>query len=394
MTLTAPAPLLLIPGPTPVPQPVLEALARPTESHSSHTTGLALRRVQEGLFQAVGAAPRDDDGPLAFVLAGSGTLALECALVNLVAPGEKLVVVSHGLFGDRFAAVGRAIGAEVVEVSCPWGERVATERVAAALKDSGARVLAATHVDTSTAVVSPYLEYAKIAKEMDAILVLDAVAGCGGMPIGMDDAGIGVVISASQKALGMPPGLGLLVVSAGAMAKRKAMGSCRSYFLDWVNWEGAMRDSEARYFATLPTNLICAAGAAIETAQAEGWEARFARHSRMARAFRRGMRAIGLESMAEESILGTTVTALRLPPGVTPISVRQEVSKEGVAVAGGIGAWAESAIRVGHMGAAGLPELLQGAAALETALLRLGVPVERGAGVSELLCGWEAEIPS
>jgi aspartate aminotransferase-like enzyme len=106
------------------------------------------------------------------------------------------------------------------------------------------------------------------------------------------------------------------------------------------------------------------------------------------------MRAIGLESMAEESILGTTVTALRLPPGVTPISVRKEVSKEGVAVAGGIGAWAESAIRVGHMGAAGLPELLQGAAALETSLLRLGVPVERGAGVSELLCGWEAEIPS
>jgi aspartate aminotransferase-like enzyme len=317
-------------------------------------------------------------------------MALESGLVNLVAPGEKLVVIKHGLFGDRFAAVGKALGADVVEVSCPWGERVETERVAAALRESGARVLAATHVDTSTGVVSPFLEYAKVASEMGVTMVLDAVAGCGGMPIGMDEAGIGVVISASQKALGMPPGLALLVVSSSALARRRELGSCRSYFLDWLNWEGAMRDSEARYFATLPTNHICAAAAAIDTAEAEGWEPRFERHARMARAVRRGMRAMGLEPMADEALLGTTVTALRLPAGLTPTAVRQEVAKEGVAVAGGLGAWADTAIRIGHMGATGLPELLQGTAALEMGLLRLGVPVEQGAGVSELLCGWEA----
>jgi aspartate aminotransferase-like enzyme len=373
-----------------VPQAVLEALARPTESHSSHTTALALRRTQAGLLKAVGATQAGDDGALAFVLAGSGTMALESGLVNLVAPGEKLVVVKHGLFGDRFAAVGKALGADVVEVSCPWGERVETDRVAAALKESGARVLAATHVDTSTGVVSPFREYAKVASEMGVTMVLDAVAGCGGMPIGMDEAGIGVVISASQKALGMPPGLALLVVSSDALARRRELGNCRSYFLDWLNWEGAMRDSEARYFATLPTNLICAAGAAIETAETEGWGARFERHARMARAVRRGMRAMGLEPMADEAFLGTTVTALRLPAGLTPTAVRQEVAKDGVAVAGGLGAWADSAIRIGHMGATGLPELLQGTAALEMGLLRLGVPIEQGAGVSELLCGWEA----
>ncbi len=386
------APLLLIPGPTPVPQRVLEALARPTESHSSSVTAAALQRLQAGVAQAVGAQPGGQDAPLVLVLAGSGTLALECGIVNLVAPGDKLLVVSHGLFGDRYAAVGRAIGADVEVVECPWGEQVPPEQVEAALKSSGARVMAATHVDTATGVVSPFREYAEIADRLGVTMVLDAVATVGGMPVDMIDNGIDVVVTASQKALGMPPGLAILVVSQRALEARRRLPGCRSYFLDWLNWEPTMADSAGRYFATLPTNMIVAGGAAADIAIEEGWDNRFRRHRRMARSVRRGLRALGLTPLADEAVLGATVTATGVPAGVTPADLRLEVAKDGVAIAGAIGKWAPLGVRFGHMGAADLPDLLQGVAAVEAALARLGAPVERGAGVAELVTGWGEEL--
>ena len=379
------APLLLIPGPTPVPQPVLEALARPTESHSSPATAAALRQIQAGLLEAVGGTGPEN---LALVLAGSGTLGLEAALTNLLRPGETLLVVNHGYFGDRFAEVGRALGAEVVEVSCPWGKQVEPHRVADALRESGAQVMTVTHVDTATGVVAPFAEYTEIARQRGAMMVLDSVAGTGGMPVGMDDLGIDVVVTASQKALGAPPGLALLAISPAALERRRAIGRAQSYFLDWMRWEPPMRDSSGRYFATLPTNLIAAAGVALTLAGSEGWESRFARHRRMGRAVRQALRALGLEPLAQEEVSSATVTAFAVPEGVTPTALRTEVAREGVAIAGGLAAWSTSAGRIGHMGAAGLPELLRGVAALEAALARLGQEVQPGRGVSALLASW------
>ncbi len=386
------SPLLLIPGPTPVPQRVLEALARPTEGHSSAATAAALQRLQLGVAQAVGAPASGTGAPLVLALAGSGTLALECGIVNLVAPGEKLLVVSHGLFGDRYAAVGRALGAEVEVVECPWGEQVAPELVEAALKASGARVMAATHVDTATGVMSPFREYARVARELGVLMVLDAVATVGGMPVDMSESGIDVVVTASQKALGMPPGLAILVISPAALEARRRLPSCRSYFLDWLNWEATMGDPMGRYFATLPTNMIIAGAEAVDIAIEEGWDDRFRRHRRMARSVRRGLRAIGLSPLAEEAVLGATVTATGVPAGVAPTDLRLEVAKDGVTIAGGIGQWAPLGVRFGHMGAADLPDLLQGLAALEAALIRLGVTVARGAGVAELVTAWGEDV--
>ena len=379
------APLLLIPGPTPVPQPVLEALARPTESHSSPATAAALRQIQTGLLEAVGGG-----GPehLALVLAGSGTLGLEAALTNLLRPGETLLVVNHGYFGDRFSEVGRALGAEVVEVSCPWGQQVEPQRVEEALRESGAQVMTVTHVDTATGVAAPFAAYAEIARQRGAMMVLDSVAGAGGMPVGMADLGIDVVVTASQKALGAPPGLALLALSPAALERRRAIGRAQSYFLDWMRWEPPMRDSSGRYFATLPTNLIAAAAVALALAGSEGWEARFGRHRRMGRAVRQALRALGLEPLAREEVSSATVTAFAVPEGVTPAALRTEVAREGVAIAGGLAGWSNSAGRIGHMGATGLPELLRGAAALEAALARVGQEVEPGRGVSALLAGW------
>ncbi|MGA9774959.1 MAG: alanine--glyoxylate aminotransferase family protein, partial [Candidatus Dormiibacterota bacterium] len=365
MTQPTTSPLLLIPGPTPVPQPVLEALARPTEAHSSPTTAAALRTAQRGILEAVGAEA--GEGPLALVLAGSGTLGLEAALVNLIRPGDTLLVVNHGFFGDRYAELGRTLGAEVVEASCPWGEQVPPDQVERALTESGARVMTVTHVDTATGVVAPIAAYAEIARRHEALMVLDSVAGVGGMPVEMGRLGIDVVVTASQKALGAPPGLAILALSERALEHRRRLGRSGSYFLDWLRWEGPMRDPVARYFATLPTNLVIAAGAALQLAVAEGWQARFRRHHRMGIAMRRGLRAIGLPPIATEEICSDTVSAFGLPSGVAPAQLRLEVAKHGVSIAGGIGAWSDSAGRVGHMGAAGLPELMEGMAALESA---------------------------
>ena len=390
---TTNAPLLMIPGPTPVPQSVLEALARPTEGHSSATTAAALHRLQEGVADAVGAVPlAGADRAMVVVMAGSGTLALEAGIVNLVPPGEKLLVVSHGLFGDRYAAVGRAIGAEVELLSAPWGEQVAPDKVEAALRASGARFMTATHVDTANGVMAPFREYAALARRLGVTMVLDAVASAGGMPIDMAESGIDVVVTASQKALGMPPGLGIVIVSSKALAIRRELPSCRSYFLDWLNWEGPMEDPTAKYFATIPTNMVVAGGVAMEIAGAEGWERRFRRHRRMARATRRGLRALGLSVLAADEVLGATVTATGLPVGIGSADLRAEVAREGVTIAGGIGEWAQTAVRFGHMGALGLPELLQAISAMESAMLRLGAPVERGAGVAELVCGWGHDL--
>ncbi|MGH7641731.1 MAG: pyridoxal-phosphate-dependent aminotransferase family protein [Candidatus Dormibacteria bacterium] len=375
-----------------MPRQVLAALAQPTVAHNSAEATAALAALQLGVRHSLG-FDQEPGGelPAVLVMAGSGTSAMESALINTVPPGGGVVVVNHGFFGDRFAAIGRAYGAQVEQVSCPWGEQVPVDQVDRALAETGAKVFTVTHVDTANGVVAPLSEYAKVARAHDAILILDAVASLAAMPIEMGAQEIDVVITASQKAIAMPPGLAIVVVSQRAMERRRQLGEHAGYFLDWLNWLLPMADPAAHYFATLPTNLIAAGAEAMALAEAEGWPKRFARHRQMARATRRGLRAIGLNTMAGDALLGDTVSALAVPREISPAALRTEVARDGVAIAGGLGVWSQSVIRVGHMGSTSLPELLTGVAALEQALLRLGAPVERGAGVAELLCGWEAE---
>ncbi|HEY6538373.1 MAG TPA: alanine--glyoxylate aminotransferase family protein [Candidatus Dormibacteraeota bacterium] len=385
-------PLLLIPGPTPVPRQVLAALARPTRAHNSGEFAAELRRLQLGVLRSLGyPGPAGDEGPVALVSAGSGTSAMEAALVNTVAPGEGVVIVTHGYFGERYAKIAKAHGARLEQVRCEWGEQVPAEAVEQALERSGAKVLTVTHVDTANGVAAPLADYARMARERGALMILDAVASAGGMEIAMAEQGIDVVITASQKALAMPPGLAITVVSQRALEHRRQLVGEVSYFFDWLNWLPPMLDPSASYFATLPTNMIAAGAVAMEIAEEEGWEPRFARHRQMARAARRGLRAIGLPTVSGDALLGDTVSALALPKGITPGAVRTEVAHDGVAIAGGLTDWSQTTVRIGHMGATSLPELLRGVAALEQALIRLGATVERGAGVAELLCGWETD---
>ncbi len=366
-------PLLMLPGPTPVVAPVLAALGRPTPGHTSATAGRALRRVQAGCLAALGADPATE----LHVIPGTGTLALESALVNLLAPGDHVVCVSHGYFGDRFADIAERLGAEVTRLQAPWGQRVPLEAVAAAARGGGTAVVTLTQVDTSTAVATPIGAYARAAASGGALVVVDAVAAAGGLPLEMTATGVDVVAFSGQKALGMPPGLALVAIGPRARARRAALARVPSYYLDWELWAPAMADPEGRYFATQAVNLVAAGAAAVAIAEEEGWPVRFARHRRLARAARAGFAALGLEPAAPVEALGPTLTALRLPAGVDGAALRREMLARQVLIAGGLGPWATSTVRIGHMGNIGRPELLTTVAALAEALPAAGGPAAR-----------------
>ncbi|MGH7611126.1 MAG: pyridoxal-phosphate-dependent aminotransferase family protein [Candidatus Dormibacteria bacterium] len=363
---------------------MLAALARPTRSHSSPEMARALARVQAGVLRAVGAPA--GAAPVVFVQAGSGTSAMEMAVANLVLPGQPLVVVSHGAFGERYANLARARGALVEELNAEWGERVEADRLRSALRRTGARVVTATHVDTSTGVAADLAAYAEVVRESGALLVLDAVASLGGMPVQMEQLGVDVVVGASQKALAAPPGLAIVVASQRALQHRVEQGTSGGYFFDWPNWLNAMEDPTRGYFATLPTNLLVAAAVAVELAEAEGWEERFQRHRRGARAWRQACVALGLTVVGRPGQLGCTVSAMRLPAGLESAPLLAAVAERGVLLGGGLGATRSSWLRAGHMGAVGLAELRLGVEALESGLRRLGLGV--GPGVETLERGW------
>lgn len=376
-----PEALLLIPGPTPLAAEVLAALARPPLSHTAPATAMAVRAVQAGVGAALGAGPDVQ----VHVVPGSGTLALESSLVNVVEPGDRVVCCSHGYFGDRFAVVAERLGAEVVRLEAPWGEGVDPARVAAALAQGPVRAVTVTHVDTSTAVAAPLAGVADVMRGRDSLLVLDAVASAGGMPVGMARLGIDVVATSSQKALAMPAGLALIAVGPRALARRAARGGVGSLYLDWAAWAPVMEEP-TRYFATPAVNLVVAAAAACRRAEAEGWGPRFARHRLVARAARAGLAALGMPvAAAPAAELAATLSAVRVPAPVDAVELRRAVQEEGVVIAGGLGPWAEGTIRVGHMGEVRLPEVLTGLAALERALARVGGRRIDGAGAAAAL---------
>ncbi|HUY96086.1 MAG TPA: aminotransferase class V-fold PLP-dependent enzyme [Verrucomicrobiae bacterium] len=376
-----PSALLLIPGPTPLAPEVLAALARPPQSHTAPATAMAVRAVQLGVQAAVGAGP----DTVVHVLPGSGTLALESALVNLVEPGDRVVCCVHGYFGDRFQMVAERLGARVTRLEAPWGEAVDADRVAAALRAGPVRAVTVTHVDTSTAVAARLEEVAQVLRGRDTLFVVDAVASAGGMPVEMARLGIDVVATSSQKALAMPAGLALVAVGPRAQARRSARERVPTLYLDWAEWAGVMAEP-SRYFATHAVNLVVAGAAACRRAEAEGWEPRFARHRRVAAAARAGLAALGLPPAAAAGAeLASTLSAVRVDPAVSAADLRAAVQAQGVVIAGGLGPWSSDTVRVGHMGEVGLPELLAGLAAIERGLARVSPRPVDGAGVAAAL---------
>lgn len=368
--------LTMIPGPTPVHPRILDALARPTTSHVAPSFVEEFRRALAGfraLCRSGSAQP--------FLVAGGGTLAMEMALVNTVAPGERLLVVSQGYFGDRFGDLAAAFGIQAEVVRAEWGTAVAPGEVARRLASGPYAAVTVTHVDTSTGTLAPVEEYAGLLRGREELFLLDGVCATGGIEEKFDEWGVDVLLTGPQKAIGAPPGLALTLFSDRALGRRRSRGSVPAYYGDVLRWLPVMQDP-GKYFATPCVNEIVALAEALRILHDEGLTDRFARHGRVARAVRAGLDALGLRLFTDAGCRADTLSVVLLPEGVADAPFRKEVASRGVVLAGGLGPITGKAVRIGHMGNVGAAEVVATLSAIEGSLAALGVGVAPGTAVA------------
>jgi alanine-glyoxylate transaminase/serine-glyoxylate transaminase/serine-pyruvate transaminase len=378
--------LLMIPGPVEVSPRVLEAFSAPPPGHTAPALIAAFGEALESMRRVWSAEPASQP----FVVGGGGTAGMDMAVANLISPGDRVLVVKTGYFSDRLAEMLRRQGAATVEVSAEPGDAPTPDEVRAALaaQPGGAgaagpagrwRALFATHVDTSTGVRVDPKPLARLAREHGMLSVFDGVCAAAGEPFDMAGWDADVYLTASQKALGLPPGLALMVAGPRALAARAARRGPRPpMYLDWEEWQPVMRAYEERrpaYFSTPPTNLVLALAAGLAEIESEGAAARIARHARAARALRAAWRTLGLRPLpAREELAADTLSALLLPPAAAADApaVVARIAGHGVTVATGLLPELKSRyFRVGHMGwVIGRPDLLRRTVAAVAAALR------------------------
>lgn len=368
--------LTMIPGPTPVHPRILDALARPTVSHVFPAFVETFRQALAD-FRSLGQS--ESAQPL--IVAGGGTLSMEIALVNLVAPGERLLVVSQGYFGDRWGDLAAAYGIPCDLLRSEWGQAVAPEALAARLASGRYAAVTITHVDTSTGTAAPVEAYVDLLRGRDELVILDGVCATGGIDEPFDKWGIDVLLTGAQKAIGAPPGLALDLFSIRAVAHRRSRASVPAYYCDLLRWIPVMEDP-SKYFATPCVNEIIAFGEALRIVHEEGLPARFARHARNARAFRAGLAALGLPLFTDASALADTLSVVRYPDGVEDLPFRKQMASRGVVIAGCLGPIAGKAFRLGHMGNIGAGEVATVLQAAGESLRALGGKADPGAAVA------------
>ena len=370
---------LLTPGPTPVPPQVLAALAEPIVHHRSPDFTPVYRSCLERL-QTVCRTQQE-----VLLFASSGTGAFESAVQNLVSPGERHLVVTAGNFGERWAALTAAYGADVDRLEYAWGEAPDADDVRARLRERDARAVWVVQSETSTGVVADVQALAAAAKEHGALVVVDAVSSLGAVPCETDAWGLDVVVSGSQKALMTPPGLGLCAVSEAAYA---ATGSTPRFYFDWQRTRTAQAKLDAAF--TPPVSLVAALDVALGLLLEEGLDAVFERHVRLGRAARAGVKAMGLELFSPDDDTSAVVTAVRAPEGIDADDVVKALrDRHNITIAGGQGAYKGKIFRLGHIGFFDVFDITTALAAVELSLVELGAEIERGVAVTAALEAYE-----
>lgn len=363
---------LLAPGPTPVPPEVLLAMAQPVLHHRTPEFEALFAQARRGL-QWLFQTRRE-----VLILAASGTGAMEGAVVNACSPGDRVLVIRGGKFGERWAEICQAYGLSVIPVEVPYGKAVDPQAVAAALrKEPGIAAVFATHSETSTGVLHDLEAIAAIVRQTPALLVADAITSLGVVDLPTDAWGVDVVVAGSQKAMMLPPGLAFACLSDLAWAAAERARLPRYYFNFLVE-----RKIQAKHQTawTPAISLIAGLKVALDLLQAEGLPAIFARHERLARATRAAVTALGLELFAERP--SPAVTAVKVPEGVDGGAiVRVLRDTHGISIAGGQGSMEGKIFRIATLGYADAYDVLTGIAALEFTLAELGYPVRLGDGL-------------
>ena len=367
----------MIPGPTPTVRSIQDQMGRDTCAFGDPDFVKDYKWVIENLKTLM------DCSGQAFVIAGSGSLAMEMAIANNTKAGDNLLIVSHGYFGDRFIDVAKRKNLNVDVIQSQWGKIVPIDQIEKKLSEKHYAAMTVSHVDTATGVLAPIEEIGKMMHEKfpDTIYIVDGVAATAGARSYVDSMHIDVLLTASQKAFGVCPGLALVFAGEKSLARRKSLGeTIPEYFVDYEKWIPIM-DDPSKYFATPAVNLIWAMKESLQIIMDEGLENRFARHEQQGAAMRAALRSLCFESLAEAGHEAPTLSNVLYMDGVDDNKFRSMVQEEGIIVAGGLGAYAGKMFRIGHMGNADIHDLVCALAAIERTLYRLGVPVKLGSSV-------------
>ena len=371
---------LRIPGPTPLPDAVRSAGAWQMVNHRGPEFAALMGRVGPALQRAF----RTSNDIL--LVGASGTGGLEAAVVNHLSPGDPVLAVTIGAFGDRFAKIARQYGADVTTLAVEWGRAAEPAAVAEAIgrmRDEGRPPVAVllTHNETSTGVTNPIGSLAAAVRSAapDALVLVDAISGLGAVPFDTDGWGLDVVVTGSQKSWMVPPGLTMLAVSARAWDAQEQATIPRFYFDLRAHREAATKGSTPW---TPPVSVCFQLDVALGLMEAEGYESIFARHAACGAATRAGLMALGFRLFADPGHASDTVTAAYVPEDLDWKPFNADLRRRGLALAGGQGKLTGAVFRVGHLGYVTLDDILAALDILEEALEATGRPVERGASLA------------
>ena len=383
-------PVLMIPGPTEMPYPVVQALNQPPSIQYD-------RSFDEGVLEPTTLALRDvfQTRNEVLLLPGSGRTALEAGALSVIEPGDRVLVVGAGVFGVLMREIMGRVGAEMTEFPVEWGARLDLDRLAREAERVRPKAITLVHNETSTGATYPAAEVGKIARATGSLFMLDTVSSIAGIDVRTDEWGVDLNMTGSQKCLAAPLGMALVSVSPRAwdtMEKRKAKAHSYAYDLNrWrEQWMPVSRGGKVpdgtprRQPVSIPTHLTEAMRVATRLILEEGLPQRFRRHALAASALRAGVAAMGLEMFPDPSIVSNTVTSLKAPKGIDTAAVVQTMrDRYGVLIGTGLAEIRTTTLRIGTMGMTASPHyVLPTLSALELTLRDLGVKADPGAGVA------------
>ncbi len=375
-----PARILMGPGPSNVDPRVLLAMAKPMVGHLDPEFIKIMNSLQD-LMRYIFGTKNGQTIPIS----GTGSAGMEAAFVNVVEPGDRVLVCVNGVFGERMVDVAGRCGAEVKTLSAPWGQTFDLAAVEKELRSCQPKVLAIVHAETSTGVLQPIEDYVKILKSHpDTLFLVDTVTSLGGHPVKVDEWGIDICYSASQKCLSCPPGLAPITFSTKAMEKTKGRAKkVQSLYLD-MNMLGKYWGSERMYHHTAPISMNYALLEALRIIDEEGLESRYERHRRNHLALVGGIEAMGLSMFVEKPYRLWSLNTVSIPAGIDDAEVRKRLLDEyNLEIGGGLGPLKGKIWRVGSMGYSSSEiNVLHFLTALEQTLREQGFEVARGAGIT------------
>jgi aspartate aminotransferase-like enzyme len=368
-------PNLRIPGPTALPPTVREAGGRQMINHRGDEFRAMLRRIEDGMKPYFGTEHE------IVLLTCAGTGALEAAVVNVLSPGDAVLSVSMGAFGDRFAKVAEVYGAAVTRLEVEWGDAaVATDVRTAAGSIPGLRAVLLTHNETSTGVTNAIGDLARAIREVapEALILVDAISALGAVPFAMDEWDLDLVVTGSQKAWMAAPGMSMAAVGPRAWAAAETARMPR-FYLDLKRHRDSAVNGETPWTPAVAVMYQIDEGLRLMRAEGDGV---FARHEACAQMARAGLRAIGFELLAADAVASRTVTAVRIPESIDWKSFNAAVRERGLVLAGGQGKLKGKIFRVGHLGSVTTDDILAAVGVIEEAAILHGMDVAPGAAVA------------